>query len=347
MGKRGAAPAKVTAKREKLSPAIAEIQDALKKVSHLPETCSAMLAAVTPHSLGIASEMRDEDQAIVVQWIEGVLEKQQAALVRETEAALEKLRGIEASKAQLQADVEKAEVALAEEKDKLPVFKNALAECTIAMTTTKKMLAERQEEQRLGDADHVSKKKDLEEFERVFEDDFKVPLAAGEALNHDKLQPFIASLDVEDSFMSSVEASCCQPKEQRSNFQAMVLEELEKAFLSRREQLNALAEVGRPAADERAAAVQQVEDELTKQRTSQEAAAAGLAEAQKNVETRAEMVKNSLLCSRQLDGTLEEASRFCIQTKAILVQFELGPLKTFRTCKEAVAASPVCATAGA
>jgi chromosome segregation ATPase len=349
MGKRGGTPAKAPlAKKEKISPDIMEIQGALKQVSHLPEEAAAMLAAVAPDSLGIAKENRDEDQVVVVQWIESTLEKRQAELVRDAEAALQKVRELESSKLQLQVDVERAEAALAEEKDKkLPVKKDALAESTIAMTTTKKMLAERQDEQRIGDADHVSKKQDLEEFEKVFEDDFKAPLAAGEALDHEKLQPFIAVLDAEDCFKASVASSCSKPKEQRSTFQAACLEELEKAFIVHREKLKALAEVGKPAADVRAAAVEKVEDELTKQRKVQEQARAELAEAQKNVETRAEELKAAQQAVSEYETKLEEISRVCQQSKAIQEEFEAGPLKTFRTCRDTAVATPICATAGA
>jgi len=282
-----------------------------------------------------------------VQWIEGVLEKRQAELARDAEAALESGRELEASKLQLLADVEKAEAALAEEKETLPVKKDALAESTIAMTTTKKMLAERQEEQRLGDSDHVSKKKDFDEFEKVFEDDFKAPFAAGDALDHDKLQAYIAALDAEDCFKSSVASSCCKPKDQRSNFQAAVLEELEKAFLAHRAKLEGFAEVGKPAADERSAAVFKVEDELTKQRKVQEEAKAELAEAQKNVETRADELKAAQQAVSECEAKLQEISRFCQQSKSIQEEFEAGPLKTFRICKDTVAATPMCATAGA
>lgn len=349
MGKRGGTPAKEPlAKKEKVSPEIVEIQDALKKVSHLPESCSAMLATVAPYSLGIAKECRDEDQVAVVHWIEGVLLKQQAELARDAEAALEKSRELEASKLQLQADVEKAEEALADVKEKvLPVKKDALAESTIAMSATKKMLVERQEEQRLGDADHVAKKKDLEDFERVFEDDFKAGMVAGSALDHDKLQPHIAALDVEDCFRASVASSCTMPKEQRSNFQNMVLEELEKAFLIHKEKLTSLAAVGKPAADERAVAVQKVEDELARQRKVQEEAKAVLAEAQRAAELKAEELKAAQQAVCDIQTKLEDVSRVCQESKSVQDEFECGPLKTFRTCKDTVSASTVCAPAGA
>jgi hypothetical protein len=347
MGKRGGTPAKTPiAKKEKISPDIMVIQDALKQVSHLPESCSSMLAAVAPESLGIAKDNRDEDQAVVVQWIEGVLEKRQAELTRNAEAALEKVRELEASKLQLQADVQKAEAALAESTTAMPTTKIALAESTIAMTATKKMLAERQEEQRLGDADHVLKKKDFEDFEKVFVDDFKAPLAAGDALDHEKLQPYVASLDLEEGLMSSIASSCGKPKDQRSKFQAAVLEELENAFLAHREKLQGLAQVGKPAAEERAAAVQKAEDELTKQRKVQEEAKAALAEAQRNVEMRSEELKAARQAVTEVELQLVDVSRVCQESKSIQEEFEAGPLTTFRTCRDTVGASQ-CATAGA
>merc|ERR1719223_2612070 len=107
MGKcsaQGAPPAK----KAKIDPALAGIQDTLKKAEHLPATCREMLAAMVPASLVTPSEKRSQQQNTVIRWIEDVLKTHQGQLAAEASSVASKLARLEASKAEHLADVSKA-----------------------------------------------------------------------------------------------------------------------------------------------------------------------------------------------------------------------------------------------
>jgi len=184
------------AKKEKVNPAFVEIQDALNKAEHLPANCRAMLAAMVPASFANAREERSEQQAAVIQWVEEALKLEQAKHSVACDTVGVQLSQIESSKAAQVAEVEKAEAVLAAKKDVLPLKKHALAEATIAMSFTKKSLAEKQEEQRSCDAPYMAMKKEQEGLAHAFVEHFKVPMEAGDSLHYAELQPFLVNVDL-------------------------------------------------------------------------------------------------------------------------------------------------------
>jgi hypothetical protein len=343
MGKRAATTAAKAppAKKEKNDPAVVAVQEVLTQGLGLPKNCSHMLAAVTPTSLGVARDKRDEQQAIVVKWIEDTLEKHQEQLQTEADIAAEKLRTLEASKAELRRAVEKAETALNEKKELLPLKKDALAEATIAVTATKKAFA-KAEELRAAD---VAKTQEMENLAIVIEQQFKAPLAAGEALRYDALKPFMGALELEESFKVSVSSSCCKTKDQRGPFEEAVLEALEKSLIARQAKLNDEVQSSRPDAEKRSAEAHRIEEELAGLRRAQEAAVADLAAAQKEVEAKVVELKTAEEAVAAGDTELSAAAQHAEESLAKQRAFDQGPLQNFRTCRDRTAAIP--ATAGA
>jgi len=349
MGKRSASTTIAgAAKKEKLvNPAFAEIQDALKQAEHLPANCQAMLAAMVPATFTTAPKERSEHQATVIQWVEDALCKQQAKLMVETNAGATKLSELEATKAERSVEVKKAEATLAEKKNVLLLKKNVLAEAMITMIASKKLLAEKQEEQQTNDADFLAMKKEQHGLSAAFVEHFKAPMEAGEALHYQELQPFLRNLDLEESFMVSVPASCCKAKEQRGSFDDVVLQALEQALLDRATQIMAAVSNQSPESVARETAVCNVQEKLALDQTAQVDASAELTAAQKEIDEAAVALKEIEKVAADFDVEIQAASELHEKLRSVQEGFAQGPLASFRTSKDGTVAPELCATAGA
>jgi len=347
-GKRVSSSANASAtKKVKINPVHAEIQDALKKAENLPAHCRDMLAAMVPASLATMREERSEHQKTVIQWVEDALLREKDKLTAQADAIADTLSELEAGKAEHVAEVQKAEAALAEKKEALPLRKHALAEATIAMTATKKMLAEKQEEQRVCDSDFLAMKKEQEGLAAAFVEHFRVPLEAGEALHYEELQPFLRNLELEESFMVSAPSSCMKTKEQRGSFDDVVLQALEQALLDRASQIKDVVSNRSPESVAREVGVRKAEEQLAVDRAAQEKATADLAVAQKDVELGTAALKEIEKVVASCDVDVKATAEVCDKLRSLQEGFEQGPLTSFRTAKDGIVASELCATAGA
>jgi len=347
MGKRVANSGNATAaKKVKVNPVFAEIQDSLKHAEHLPENCRAMLSAMVPGMFSSACEQRSEHQSTVIQWVEDAMLKQKAKLVGETDVVRTKLADQGASKAARAGEAQKAEENLAELRKVVASKKTALAEVTIAMKATEKMLAEKQEEQRTLDSEYLAMKKEQEGLAAAFVEHFQVPMNAGEALHYESLQPFLRNLDLEESFMISVPSSCAKTKDQRGSFDNVVLESLQQALLDRAAQIKDVVSNRSPESEAREVAVQQAEEQLAANKSDQEKAAAELASAQRNVEAGAISLKEAEKVVEFCDVEVRSTSEVCEKLQSHQDAFEQGPLSSFLKSKDGTA-HELCAAAGA
>jgi len=348
MGKRVTSAVNVGAtKRVKINPAFAEIQDALKEAEQLPTNCSAMLAAMVPASLTSLQEDRSKEQSIVIQWVENALLQQKAKLVGEVDVVASKLAGQQAGKARESEEVRKAEAILAQKKAVVIRKKNALAETTIAMNGTKKMLAEKQEEHFSLDKDYLDMTKEQEGLASAFVEHFKVPLESGEALHYEALQPFLQKLDLEESFMVSVPTSCVKTKEQRGAFDHVVLEALEQALLDRANQIKDVVSNRSPESEEREKAVHKAEEQLASDRAAKDAATTELSVAQKEVEAATEAVKAIEQVIAKCDAEIKATEEIHEAARSVQEKFDMGPMASFKNSRDGMSASVLCATAGA
>jgi hypothetical protein len=304
-----------------------------------------MLVSMVPGSF--AAGERSEQQVAVIQWMEDALKQEQAKRQTEVDAVSSKLTEVEARKAAQLAEVQKAEAVLAERKELLPLKKHALAEATIAMSATKKMLAEKQEEQRVCDADYLKMKQEQEGLASAFVEHFKVPLEAGEALHYEALQPFLSNLDLEESFMVSVPSSCGKTKEERGSFDDVVLQALEQALLERATQVKDAVSNRSPESQAREDCVLKAQEQLAVDRAAQEKAAAELAAAQKDFEVCANALKEMEEVAASITVEVKAALKQTDKVKFTLEGFVQGPWASFRSSKDGTAAAERCATAGA
>jgi len=347
MGKRVVSTGITTAaKKVKVNPVFAEVQDALKKAEHLPENCRAMLAAMVPTSFATQREERSEHQVTVIQWVQSALEQQEGKFVAEADAVSSKLAELEAAKGEKVKVVEAAEASLADKKRFVALKKNALAEATITMTATKKMLAEKQEEQQVCDSDYLAMKKEQEGLAAAFVEHFKAPMQAGESLHYESLQPYLRNLDLEESFMVSVPASCAKTKDERGSFDNVVLQALEQALLDRAAQIKDVVSNRSPESEAREVGVRKAEEQLVVDRAAQEKASAELAAAQKDVELGSATLKEVEKVVESCEVDIKATSELCNKLRSIQEEFQQGPLASFRRSKDGIAAD-ICATAGA
>jgi len=335
------------AKKAKVDPALAGIQDTLKKAEHLPVTTREMLAAMVPASLITPIEKRSQQQTTVIQWIEDVLQTHQGQLAAEANSVASKLARLEASKAEHLAEVSKASATVAEKTEVVPVKRSALTEATIAMAATKKMLAEKQEEQKVCDADFLAMQKEQEGLASAFVEHFKVPMEAGEALHYEGLKPFLRNLDLQESFLVSLPASCSKTKEQRGSFDEIVLQTLEQELLDRASTILDVVSNPSPEREARGAAIQKAEEQLAADEAAHEKATAELADSQKDVELAVSALKETEQAAACLEIEVKASAKLCDKLQFVLEGFEQGPLTSFKSFKDGSVATEVSATVGA
>jgi len=348
MRKRSAqVPSGAAAKKGKVDIAFAGIQDTLNKAEHLPASCRAMLMAMVPASLATPSEQRSKQQTTVIEWIEDVLQKHQCQLSSEADAVSTKLSQLQATKAEHLASVEKAEAVLAEKKEVVPVKRNALSEATTAMAATKKLLAEKQEERNVCDADFLAMQEEQEGLASAFVEHFKIPLEAGEALHYEALMPFLRKLDLQESFMVSLPATCSKTKEQRGSFDEIVLQTLEQELLDRAATIKDVVSSPNAEREARSGAIQKTEEQLAAESAAVEKATEELTAAEKDVELAGTSLKEVEQGAATVTSEVKASAKLCDKLRFVLEGFEAGPLKSFTSFKEGNSAADPSPVAGA
>lgn len=334
------------AKKGKVDIAFAGIQDTLNKAEHLPASCRAMLAAMVPASLATPSEQRSKQQATVIEWIEDVLQKHRCQLSSEADAVTTKLSQLQATKAEHLASVEKAEAAVAEKKEVVPVKRNFLAEATDAVATTKKLLAEKQEERNICDADFLAMQEEQEGLASAFVEHFKIPLEAGEALHYEELKPFLRKLDLQESFMVSLPASCSKTKELRGAFDEIVLQTLEQELLDRAATIKDVVSNPNAEREARNGAIQKTEEQLAAEGAAVEKATEELSAAEKDVELADAALREIERGAATVTSEVKASAKLCDKLRFVLEGFEAGPLRGFKSFKEGSSAAELGAVAG-
>jgi len=300
-----------------------------------------------PASLITPSEKRSQQQTTVIQWIEDVLKTHQGQLAAESNSVASKLARLEASKAEHLAEVSKAAAIVTEKSEVVPVKRSALTEATIALAATKRMLAEKHEEQKVADADFLAMQKEQEGLASAFVEHFKVPMEAGEALHFEALKPFLRNLDLQESFMVSLPASCSKTKEQRGSFDEIVLQTLEQELLDRASTILEVVSQPSPEREARLAAIQKAEEQLAADGAAEEKSKAELAAAQKDVELAAAALKDTEQGAASLEIEFKASAKLCDKLQFVLQGFEQGPLTSFKSFKEGSAATELFVQGGA
>jgi len=168
---------------------------------------------------------------------------------------------------------------------------------------------------------------------------------ANEGPHYSHLKAFIENIDMEEALTQALPLVCTKSKEQRGNFDNVVIEEFEKALVKKIADLEDSIACEITALDEQKAAVASAEDDLeaknladkTAQADSQAAAAA-----RKVAE--AEVTKATEECATY-DTRVQEANEKLVAQQALHVGFQEGPLKEFTNLRDKEAAAPVAPVA--
>jgi len=230
------------------------VAKAFRSTKVLPGSCTAMLGAIIPSSLGVAPAERHESQVAVVEMLARALAKLQAPIEeRIAEAEKQSLQQGEAHE-QSVATAEAAATAVSEQVAKVEAQKAAVEslEGTLKaeQAILQKALAEQQkieEEQRAASAekelcesaerDHLAALREATWEDAVVlppqaEDQNKLQMFAAAAKPHvDALLPLCTRLGVEDSMIQALPVVASRPRGERGSFDVLALTEVGKRLL--------------------------------------------------------------------------------------------------------------------
>jgi len=322
-------------------------EEVVKKASHLPERCRAMLVDSLPLSLAVPADERLPSQDAVVAMIEETLHAVKSSMEADIVAEDAKLDNVKSKMSELANTAREAETALATQNEALQIIRSSLADAIGAADASRQILMEQRSIQKLCDAKLTSAQQDKSALETAFKDHFQTPMEGKEGPNFKELEPFLQNIGIEASLLTTLPATCAKHKDTRGNFDDVVLQELEKALLARIATLSDVVAAETPAAAEREVAVQNAETECNAKTDARGKLEIELETAQKDqIQREAELV-NARMAVNGLQMQLELATGLRDHAKATLALFEGGPLAGFMSYKSKRAIAAEAAPAGA
>merc|ERR1712216_1087023 len=157
-----------------------------------------------------------------------------------------------------------------------------LAETSTAKREADKALKEATDAKLSGGKTFESNKEEKVALEKAFEEHYKTPMSTDEKIHFSMLQPHLCKLKLDESLVSALPSTCVKTKEQRGSFDIVVLDELQKAFTIKIEELTVAIDTEGPNALEREAKAQAAEADLESKKAALKDAMAGYSEAEKS-----------------------------------------------------------------
>ncbi|CAE8622258.1 unnamed protein product [Polarella glacialis] len=234
----------------------------------LTEESRKMLVAMLPHSLLVQAGERTRLQEQAVTMLSDVFQGIMLEMQAEIDSEAGQLVSVQSSKAVLETAAKEAVAALAEASSAYTMRKGSLAEAAKAFLAAKALLADKEKEQRQGDAAHKQALREKDSLENALAEDFRLlrdgEVEAEEAkLHYDTLAGLASKLSFEESLLTALPASMLKKPSERGSFDAMVVAQLEEGLARQIAQLTETVKAGVPAAEARqaavAAAIQQLE----------------------------------------------------------------------------------------
>jgi len=298
--KRQAEAASPVAKKPKVDPAIAGVNEAIEQAADLPESCRKMLLASVTSALGAPSDERHELQVAVVAMIGQVVEAVQAKLQEAVDAQGANVGGVEVRRTDLQAALAAVEEVLTAAKDDFDTKKRTLAQAAEAALSAKGVLQEKQEAQRTGDAAMVQAKESKAALDKGIEVDLHAiteGTSESPMQNYEALLPLLKELALDQSLQSALPSVCAKKAADRGSFDSMVLEQLGQTLRDAAAAHTKVAEEALPASKDREAAVEAAQTDVDAANAAQLAAAQALSaadEAKKAATAAAKVAKDAL-----------------------------------------------------
>eukprot|EP00930_Biecheleria_cincta_P061033 TRINITY_DN465_c0_g1_i1.p1 TRINITY_DN465_c0_g1~~TRINITY_DN465_c0_g1_i1.p1 ORF type:complete len:430 (+),score=158.61 TRINITY_DN465_c0_g1_i1:64-1290(+) len=226
----------------------------------LPENCRNMLVAGLPHSLCVASDLRQDVQKLAVAMIgevvSTILENMQKALDDENA----KVAAAEASKAELLEKLQAAQKTLQDSQATVAEREQELQNASDVVVKANAQLAKHEEEQKAGDVAFVAAQSDKEALETGMNGSF-AKLKAGDFEEgqaqelYEALLPCMAKLTLDASLISAAKSVLLKSASARGAFDGTVLEELDRSFQAKIADISVTLGNEQPAKDARTKAV--------------------------------------------------------------------------------------------
>jgi len=248
--------------------------------ANLTQDCKEMCLAMMPFSICAASDERNELQQAAVELLEKVISQCLAGMQDSLEAEAEKLRAMDVEKAQLEEALRGCEAALKDAQANTSQGKAALAKAGEACLTAKanlKAAKDAETAQQLTTSAAADDKEKLQEvlsstgsFARLKNGDFE----EGEVDKLYKLlEPVVLQkLRTDSSLKTAMRCTLVKRPADRGPFDALLLQELEKAFADRIAALDADLAAAGPLAGSLKAAVETAAADLESATTSEQEA---------------------------------------------------------------------------
>lgn len=347
MGKRTGTSSTAAAKKAKLNPALSSVADAVKKSSHLPERCRAMLIDMIPFSLALPADMRLESHSQVVGMLEETLHTTKTDMEAGASNKNTELENLKSIMADSEGAVNQADAALSAQRETADSAKASLDEAIAATSACEKALADQKTQQAAADAKLTSTKEEKAALESVLNEHFKIPMEALEAPHYAELEPFIEGLQLDTSLLTTLPGACTKSKEERGNFDHVVLQELEKAFAVKIAGLEEIVAAETPASAEREAAVKEAEAQVAAKKAAQTELEAKLEDAQKLQSDREVALAQAKEALSDLKLQVEVHTGQWEKAHTTLKVFENGAFANFATYKAKMTETVEAAPAGA
>jgi len=209
-----------------------------------------------------------------------------------------------------------------------------LAETSTAKREADKALKEATDAKLSGGKTFESNKEEKVALEKAFEEHYKTPMSTDEKIHFSMLQPHLCKLKLDESLVSALPSTCVKTKEQRGSFDIVVLDELQKAFTIKIEELTVAIDTEGPNALEREAKVQAAEADLESKKAALKDAMAAYSEAEKSRKAAEQEVAEALKVAKSAAKETEVEKKACQALKEKLAEFEAGPLATLANLKD-------------
>lgn len=297
MGKRNATQnaAQLAAKKPKVDVRLSGIVEVLStRTEHLPETCRSMLVSLAP-SLLTPSDSRHTVQKAGVEMIEATLLEVKDKISADISAAQTRLSELEGSKDGLMARISEAEAFEKACQEVRAEKVAALAQATSKVEAAEKELADKAVRKEESEKELAAANEEKASTETLIEEHFKTPMTAGHGPDYEHLKALVTQLHLEESLTNALPSSCAKTKEQRGQFDDLVLAEFEKALISH------LATIAL-AAESKAAALPAVTADAS-------AAESAFQSAQKEVQQASEAAKEAEESAKEAAQKLAEAQK--------------------------------------
>jgi len=251
---------------------------------HVSQDSREMLLAMVPHSLCVPSDERQEFQEASVKMMSQLMSQILAAMQTSLDAENERVAGIEAKKEQLEEKIQACEAAF-NEAHRVTAAQQAEFDGTCAAThKAYAELAKAKEVLKAAEAAQALAQADKAALEAAVVGDFeklKSGLAEGTSPEqlYQNLEPLMLKLDLDTSLRSAMKPALLKTPDQRGFFDGKVVEELEKAFAAKIEELTNVVANGQSATAAHAAMVTESEGKVAQAEAVQKAASDTLASA--------------------------------------------------------------------